>query len=411
MRTHTRFALAAAVTAALATAGILSVPAHSAPTKPGTRSALAPLRSSAAAVTGQYIVTVYKGLNPAATAAKVSGVKPLHTYRHAMNGFSARLDATQLRQVRALPGVEAVEENGVASAPKSTTTPASATRAKAPTELWNLDRIDQQTGWDPINGKGNGDFTVKGDGAGVTAYMIGTGIEYGHDEFEGRATFGTDTIGDGKDGADCQGQGTHVAGTVGGKTYGVARKANLVSVRVLGCDGTGTFEQLIAGIDWVAKNAKKPAIANLSLGGDRNDALDKAATALSDSGVLPVVAGGNSAKDACFISPAAAPRVLTVGASNKWDEETSFSNYGACLSLYAPGEGITSAKLGGGSATLDGSSFSAPHVTGTAALYLAAHPDATPSDINEWLDTESTKDVLTNITKSSPNALLYTGGL
>ncbi|MFI9331030.1 S8 family peptidase [Kitasatospora sp. NPDC052868] len=375
---------------------------------PSGRAVPAPLHRTAAAVPGEYIVTVDKALDPARVAARVGGVEPLHTYRHALNGFSARLDAAQLEQVRALPGVETVEENGVVSAPDATTTPASKHREAATS--WGLDRIDQQT-WDPVNGKGDGEFNVKGDGAGVTAYLIGTGIEYGHDEFEGRATLGTDTIGDGKDGADCQGQGTHVAGTVGGKTYGIARKVNLVSVRVLGCDGTGTFEQLIAGIDWVTANAKKPAIANLSLGGDRNEALDKAATALSDSGVLPVVAGGNSSKDACFISPAAAPRVLTVGASNKWDEETSFSNFGPCLSLYAPGDGITSAKLGGGSATLDGSSFSAPHVTGTAALYLAAHPDATPSDINEWLDTEATKDVLTNITKSSPNALLYTAGL
>ncbi|MFF7590934.1 S8 family peptidase [Kitasatospora purpeofusca] len=375
---------------------------------PSGRSGPAPLHRTASAVPGEYIVTVDKGLDPARVAARVGGVEPLHTYRHALNGFSARLDAAQLEHVRALPGVEAVEENGVVRAPDATATPASKHREAATS--WGLDRIDQRT-WDPVNGKGDGEFNVKGDGTGVTAYLIGTGIEYGHDEFEGRATFGTDTVGDGKEGADCQGQGTHVAGTIGGKTYGIARKVNLVSVRVLSCTGGGSTEQLIAGIDWVTANAKKPAIANLSLGGDRDQALNKAATALSDSGVLPVVAGGNSAKDACFISPASAERVFTVGASNKWDEETSFSNYGTCVDLYAPGEGITSAKLGGGSATLDGSSFSAPHVTGTAALYLAANPDATPADINEWLETESTKDVLTNISKASPNMLLYTAGL
>ncbi|MEV4615500.1 S8 family serine peptidase [Kitasatospora sp. NPDC049258] len=138
-------------------------------------------------------------------------------------------------------------------------------------------------------------------------------MDYAHDEFEGRASFGTDTIGDGKDGADCQGQGTHVAGTVGGKTYGIARKVNLVSVRVLGCDGKGTVEQLIAGRDWVAANAKKPAVASLSLGGDKDDALDKAATALSDAGILPVIAAGNGAKSACGVSPASADRLQQLG--------------------------------------------------------------------------------------------------
>ncbi len=357
---------------------------------------------------GEYIVTVDKGLDPARVAARVGGVEPLHTYRHALNGFSARLDAAQLEHVRALPGVEAVEENGAVSAPAATTTPASKHREAATS--WGLDRIDQRT-WDATNGTGDGQFNVKGDGAGVTAYLIGTGIEYGHDEFEGRATFGTDTVGDGKNGADCQGQGTHVAGTVGGKTYGIARKVNLVSVRVLACDGTGSTEQTIAGIDWVTANAKKPAIANLSLGGDKNDAVNKAATALSDSGVLPVVAGGNSAKDACFISPASAERVVTVAASNKFDEESDFSNYGPCVTLYAPAVGITSAKLGGGSATLDGSSFAAPHVTGTLALYLAGHPDATAADLNDWLMTEATMDTLTKVSKATTNAMLYTGGL
>ncbi|MFJ9519950.1 S8 family serine peptidase [Kitasatospora sp. NPDC101801] len=197
---------------------------------------------------------------------------------------------------------------------------------------------------------------------------------------------------------------------VGGKTYGIARKVNLVSVRVLGCDGTGTSAQLIAGLEWVATNAKKPAIANLSLSGAKDDALNAAANALSKAGVLPVVADGNSSVDACSTSPANAGRVVTVGATNRRDEETDFSNYGTCVSLCAPGAAVTSAKLGGGSATVSGSSYSAPHVVGTVALYLATHTDADPESLALWLATESTKDVLT-VSKTSPDELLYTAGL
>ncbi|WP_405006978.1 S8 family peptidase [Kitasatospora purpeofusca] len=374
---------------------------------PSGRAVAAPLHRTATAVPGEYIVTVDKGLDPARVAARVGGVEPLHTYRHVLNGFSARLDAAQLERVRALPGVEAVEENGRAGAQAATVSPAPATRGAA--SSWGLDRIDQQE-WDKDAGTGDGQFNVEGDGAGVTAYLIGTGIEFGHDEFEGRATLGTDTVGDGQNGADCNGGGTHVAGIVGGKTYGVARKVNLVSVRVVGCDGQGTNEQIIAGLDWVAANAKKPAVANISVGGDRNEALDKAADALSNAGVLPVVSGGNGARDACESSPAAAKRVITVGATNKRDEETDFSNYGQCVSLYAPGGDITSAQLGGGSISKSGTAMAAPHVTGTVALYLAGHTAATPEDLAGWLSTETTKDVLT-VTKGSPDELLYTAGL
>ncbi|WP_406111914.1 S8 family peptidase [Kitasatospora purpeofusca] len=374
---------------------------------PSGRAVAAPLHRTAAAVPGEYIVTVDKGLDPARVAARVGGVEPLHTYRHVLNGFSARLDAAQLEQVRALPGVEAVEENGRAGTRAATVSPAPATRGAA--SSWGLDRIDQQE-WDKDAGTGDGQFNVEGDGAGVTAYLIGTGIEFGHDEFEGRAALGTDTVGDGQNGADCQGVGTHVAGIVGGKTYGVARKVNLVGVRVVGCDGQGTNEQFIAGLDWVAANAKKPAVANISVGGDVNETVNKAADALSNAGILPVVSGGNGARDACFSSPASAKRVITVGATNKHDEETDFSNYGTCVSLYAPGEDITSAKLGGGSVARGGTAMAAPHVTGTVALYLAGHTAATPEDLALWLSTETTKDVLT-VSKSSPNELLYTVGL
>ncbi|MER6779974.1 MULTISPECIES: S8 family peptidase [unclassified Streptomyces] len=388
--------------ARLAAAALLTVP----PVAAGTAAAdtpeptPVPLHTSASAVPGKYIVTLEKGVDAAKAATKL-GLKPSFVYSKAMNGFAVPLTPLQLQIVRVSLGVKSVEED---AAVQSVPTP-SASGLRAPSNSWGLDRIDQEKL--PLDNS----FTTEGNGAGVTAYILDTGIDYNHTEFGGRATFGFDAVGDGRNGLDCQGHGTHVAGTVAGKTYGVARKANLVSVRVLGCDGKGTWSGIIAGMDWVAKNAKQPAVLNGSLGGDKSTAVNDAATALSDAGVLPVIAAGNSTKDACFISPASAQRVLTVAASNQWDEETDFSNWGACVTVYAPGQAIVSAKLGGGSVALDGTSMAAPHVAGVAALYKQAHPTADPAEINEFIDEKSTKDVLSSISKSSPNTLLNTGGL
>ncbi|MET8686153.1 S8 family peptidase [Streptomyces sp. NPDC004732] len=379
--------------------------------EPSGRAAPAPLHRAAEALPGRYIVTLDKGVHPAATAAEVRGVEPLHTYRTALNGFYARLDATQLARVRALPGVTAVEEDGVVSAPRSVSAATRSTTEAA--SSWGLDRIDQRD-WDKSTGTGDGQFTVKGDGAGVTAYMVGTGIDFGHDEFEGRATAGTDTVGDGRNGADCNGEGTHGAGTVAGRTYGVARKANLVSVRVLNCTGAGTVEGVIAGLDWIAANAKKPAAANISVNAGKSEALNTAATALSDAGITPAISAFSDMPNACTQSPASAERVITVATSSRYDEaDTVAGGYtGLCVSIFAPGAEITSAKLGGGSTVMTGAAMSAPHVTGTIALYLAAHPDATIADINEWLEEEATMDALTGIGGSATtNRLLYTGGL
>ncbi|MFK0235761.1 S8 family peptidase [Streptomyces vinaceus] len=394
--------------ARLATAALLTVPTVAA----GSAAAdtpeptPVPLHTAANAVPGKYIVTLEKGVD-AATAATKLGLKPSFVYSKAMNGFAVPLTPLQLQIVRVSLGVKSVTQDAKV---QSGLMPNKTAGMRAPSTSWGLDRIDQRE-WDRVNGKGDGQFTVAGNGAGVTAYILDTGIDYTHDEFGGRATFGFDAMGDGRNGLDCNGHGTHVAGTVAGKTYGVARKANLVSVRVLGCDGTGTYSGMIAGLDWVAKNAKQPAVLNGSLGGDKSIALNDAATALSDAGVLPVIAAGNSSKDACTVSPASADRVFTVGASNKWDEETSFSNYGTCLEVYAPGESIVSAKLGGGSVELSGTSMASPHVAGVAVLYKQAHPTADPAELAEFLETESTKDVLTSISKASPNMLLFTAGL
>ncbi|MFD7081003.1 S8 family peptidase [Streptomyces sp. NPDC002181] len=389
--------------ARLAAATLLTVP----PIAAGTAAAdtpeptPVPLHTAANAVPGKYIVTLEKGVDAAKAATKL-GLKPTFVYTKAMNGFAVPLTPLQLQIVRVSLGVKSVEEDAaVQSVPQPTRTPGT----RAPSSSWGLDRIDQKEL--PLDGN----FTTEGNGAGVTAYILDTGIDYAHDEFGGRATFGFDAIGDGRLGADCQGHGTHVAGTVAGKTYGVARKANLVSVRVLGCDGMGTWSGIIAGMDWVAKNAKQPAVMNGSLGGDKSTAVNEAADAVTNAGVLPVVAAGNSAKDACGVSPASASLVVTVAATNQYDEETDFSNWGQCVTLYAPGQAIVSAKLGGGSVALDGTSMAAPHVAGVAVLYKQAHPTAAPEEVAEYLEQESTKDVLKSLSPASPNKLLYTAGL
>ncbi|MET9977657.1 S8 family peptidase [Streptomyces microflavus] len=404
MTTRSKLVLAAGITAALAFSGQIAW-ADAAPTAPEP----APLIKSAHAVSGEYIVTLDKTVADPAAAAKKLGVKPTFVYSKALHGFAVPLNPLELTAVRNTPGVRSVEEDATIS---TTPTPSTRPARRAPTALWNLDRIDQQT-WDKTNGTGDGQFTTTNTGAGVTAYVLDTGIEYGHDEFSGgRAAFGYDAMPDAatQQGADCNGHGTHVAGTVGGRTYGVAPQTSLVSVRVLDCEGEGTLSGLIAGFDWVAKNARQPAVLNGSLGGDKSEALNNAATALSDAGVLPVIAAGNDARDACAVSPASADRVFTVGATSRYDEESDFSNYGTCLELYAPGSAILSAKLGGGSIALDGTSMAAPQAAGVAALYKQAHPAALPETIAEYLSEESTKDVLT-VSKTSPNALLFTNGL
>jgi subtilisin family serine protease len=393
-RTRLRAFAAVSVTALLATAGPLSATAQSAAPSPE----IAPLHRSANAVPGRYIVTLADTADTAVMTGEV-GVKALYTYRTALRGFAADLTTEQLRQVRLMPGVVAVEEDATVKA--VTGAPA----ALAPAASWGLDRIDQRQL--PLDG----DFTAAGNGQGVNAYILDTGIDYAHSEFGGRAVFGYDAVGDGRRGQDCQGHGTHVAGTVGGRMYGVATKASLVSVRVLDCEGGGTVSGVIAGMDWVAANAEQPAVLNASLGGDRSTAVNNAADALADSGVLPVVAAGNEAQNACNVSPASAERVLTVGATNSSDQETDFSNYGACLALYAPGASIESARLGGGSVALNGTSMASPHVAGVAALYKSEHPTATATEVAGWLVGKSTKDVVTGISPGSPNRLLHTGGL
>ncbi|MEI7032272.1 S8 family peptidase [Streptomyces pratensis] len=361
-----------------------------------------PVERSARAVPGQYIVTLETGISPD-TVLREFGLRPLFTYGKVLHGFAATLTTAELEAVRAVPGVLAVEENAEVTVPAPAPAP-----LRAPAAGWGTDRIDQRTL--PLDDT----FTTTATGQGVKVYVVDTGIDSTHAEFAGRVVNGYDSVGDGRDGMDCNGHGTHVAGTVGGATLGVAQEASLVNVRVLDCQGSGTWAGVLAGFDWVAQDATRsgaPAVLNASLGGSRSRSIDAAVEAVADAGVLPVVAAGNDDRDACDVSPAAADGVVAVGASDREDRETAFSNWGVCLALYAPGADILSARLGGGTVALDGTSMASPHVAGVAALHKETDPAASPATVARRLTDTATPDVLSGLGQGSPDRLLYTDGL
>ncbi|MFF5563190.1 S8 family serine peptidase [Streptomyces sp. NPDC012623] len=384
-----------AATALLLALPLLGVPAAHA----GTAPAPVPVGLSSHAVPGEYIVTLKPG-RAADEVLRTLRVTPRFTYADALNGFAARLGPASLRAVRDAPAVAAVEENSRLTVHDS---PGPADRA--PTDVWGLDRIDQRAL--PLDHT----FTTRGHGDGATAYIVDTGIDYSHPEFGGRAVPGFDAVDGDGNALDCNGHGTHVAGTVAGRTYGVAPQARLVSVRVVDCTGNGDKAQYIAGLDWVAHHAEGPAVVNASVGEEKSTAIDDATTALSERGILPVVSAGNDATDACTASPASAAGALAVAASDREDRAASFSNWGRCVALFAPGKAITSAWLQGGSRVLSGTSMAAPHATGVAALYLAEHPAASAEAVRGFLTGRATRNVLTDVHPGTPDRLLFTAGL
>ncbi|MEV5763309.1 S8 family serine peptidase [Micromonospora sp. NPDC052213] len=315
------------------------------------------------------------------------------TYGAALRGFEVRVGAGAAARIAADPAVAYVEQNHTVSIAGTQTNPPS----------WGLDRIDQRAL--PLDNS----YTYPNTASNVHAYIIDTGIRFSHSDFGGRATSGYDAV-DGGSADDCNGHGTHVAGTVGGSAYGVAKGVQLVGVRVLNCQGSGTNAGVIAGVDWVTQNAVKPAVANMSLGGGANSTLDTAVRNSINSGVSYGLAAGNdSGGNACNTSPARTAEGITVGSTTNTDARSSFSNIGTCLDIFAPGSSITSAWHTGDSATntISGTSMATPHVVGAAALVASANPSWTPQQVRDYLVNNATNNVVGNPGTGSPNKLLY----
>jgi subtilisin family serine protease len=337
-------------------------------------------------ITGQYIVTLADDASIDATAASVAAER-LHTYRAALRGFAAKLNSAQLDRLRRNPNVVRIEEDGLAHV--------EATQYNPP---WGLDRIDQ------TNLPLSTSYTYNTTAPGVSAYIIDTGIYATHTQFGGRAVNVYDALGG--NGTDCNGHGTHLAGTVGSVSYGVAKSVRLRGVRVLNCSGSGSWSGVIAGIDWVTANHVKPAVANLSIGGGYNASVNSATARMISAGVFTAVAAGGSNTDACNYSPASVPGAITTMASDRADNRATFGNWGPCTDLYAPGVSILSTWLNGGTNTLSGTSMSAVHVTGVGALYKGTYGDAASSTVHAWIVNNATIGVIKGNPPTTPNRLL-----
>ncbi len=349
-------------------------------------------------IPGRYIVVFKNSVNnPAAEAANVMrglGGQVLHIYAGALKGFAASLPNAALQGIRNNPHVDYVEQDQTVAlnqvSPENQAT-------------WGLDRIDQADR--PLSSQYYFNYT----GAGINAFIIDTGIRLDHVEFAGRLLPGYSVVADSNGTSDCNGHGTHVAGTVGGTVWGVAKGVSLIPVRVLDCSGSGTWSGVIAGIDWVAGSKLRPAVANMSLGGGVSTSLNAAVAGAVSKGVTMVVAAGNSNANACNYSPSGEPSAITVGATDSSDARASYSNYGSCVDIFGPGSNITSAWHTSADASniISGTSMATPHVTGVAALALAANPTASPAAVASFLTSKATVGRLASIGPGSPNLLTY----
>ncbi len=352
--------------------------------------------SQAGAVIPDHFIVVFKSgvlrsSDATATFSAAVDAKVTHRYDHALKGVAVSLTPTELAAMQKNPNVAYIEPDRIVSAITTQNGP-----------VWGLDRIDQTAL--PLSNT----YSYTADGTGVTVYIIDTGINYTHNEFGGRAVPGIDEVTLGGGAVDCAGHGTHVSGTVAGTTYGVAKNAHLVGVRVLDCSGSGTTSGVIAGINWVTANRVLPAVANMSLGGGFSSALNTAVANSVASGITYAVAAGNSSGDACLESPSSTPTAITVGATTITDGFASFSNRGTCVDINAPGVAVISSYIGSNTAiaSLSGTSMASPHVAGAAALYLQGNPGATPAQVTAALTSNAVNGAIIGIPAQTINKLL-----
>ncbi|MDX3864074.1 S8 family peptidase [Streptomyces europaeiscabiei] len=373
--------------------GLTTLPAQAAPAEGRVLAAGSPT-----AVKDSYVVTLKKGtgLKAASSAGRdlveEYGGTVKRTFRSALNGYSAELSATEAGRLAADPAIASVEQDQVFTA--------DATQSGAP---WGLDRSDQASL--PLSGTYTYPDTA---GSGVTAYVIDTGVRISHSQFGGRAANGFDAVDGDSVAQDGNGHGTHVASTIAGSTYGIAKQARIVAVRVLNNAGSGTTAGVVAGIDWVTANHSGPSVANLSLGGGASTAIDTAVRNSISSGVTYAVAAGNSSANASSYSPARVTEAITVGATTSTDARASYSNYGSVLDIFAPGSSITAGWYTSDTATntISGTSMATPHVAGAAAVHLAGHPSATPAQVASALTAGAVTGKVTGPGTGSPNRLL-----
>jgi len=389
-----RFAATTVLATTALVGGLTTLPAQAAPAEGRVLAAGSPT-----AVKDSYIVTLKKNAGFKAASSEGKGLIKEYggtvgkTFGSALNGYTATLSATEAKRLAADPSVAAVEQN-------QTVHLADTTQSSAP---WGLDRIDQAAL--PLSGT----YTYPDSaGSGVTAYVIDTGVRITHSQISGRASYGYDAVDGDTTAADGNGHGTHVATTIAGSTYGVAKKAKIVAVRVLDNAGSGTTAGVIAGIDWVTDNHSGPSVANLSLGGGASSTLDTAVRNSIASGVTYAVAAGNSSANASSYSPARVTEAITVGATTSTDARASYSNYGSVLDIFAPGSSITAGWYTSDTATntISGTSMATPHVAGAAAVYLAGHTSATPAQVATALVNGATSNAVTSPGSGSPNKLL-----
>ncbi|HSQ31272.1 MAG TPA: S8 family serine peptidase [Gemmatimonadaceae bacterium] len=381
-----------------------------APSSQGTRapgaSAARDSQNAGSRIPDQYIVVLDDSVNDVgARATSLMGANNAgvgFTYTAALKGFSAHMSAQAAAALQNAPGVALVEQDQTVTVSGMT----SSSGIQKPAWVWGLDRVDQRGSTLDTT------YHWLGDGSGVTVYILDTGIRITHQDFGGRASYGPDLVSN-TSSNDCNGHGTHMAGTVGGSYYGAAKAVSLVAVRVLDCSGTGTASTAIAGLDWVTRNHVGPSVANLSFTGPLSSTLNQAVANAIAAGVTVVTSAGDNGipPDACQYSPSSAPDGITVGAMRQTDIMAGFSNYGPCVDLFAPGFSITSDWWTGDNIVwaLDGTSSAAAHVSGAAAIYLSLYPSSTPSQVASAIVGSATSGALGQLGTNSPNLLLYTG--